>query len=478
GLVPAQVEPLLQLLAGEGSLTSGRFRAGEAAVWCDRDVLARLKRRTLARLRDEVEPVDPEVFARFVASWQGIPDARSKPVRRALDAVLGRLEGARITASELGSGVLRSRGVTDENGALDQLIASGELVWVGAGGLGPKDGRLRLLRPELVPLLHRPGPAPAEGTLEARLLRVLEERGACFLVELLQGVGASAAPRWGAGLTLSAAFSRGPAAAAAGPTKAEVEAALWGLAWDGLVSNDSLASLRAWCGVEGSARGRGGGGRWWSLRRSFADGPSAADDTLKARAAALMLLERHGVVGSSSAAAEDLPGGFAGVYPVLCEMESLGHVRRGWFVAGLGGSWFALPGAVEELRAHRDGGDLLHVLPTSDPGQPWGALLAWPEELDGQWRREAGSWLVMIGGAPALWLSRSGHALGVRVADEAAAALADGIAALARRLEGAGQRALPIRRVNGVDTAASPLLARLRAAGMVEDGGLLLPVRR
>ncbi|MBL8617334.1 MAG: DEAD/DEAH box helicase [Deltaproteobacteria bacterium] len=479
GLVAAQVEPVLRLLAGDGALVGGRFRAGEGPVWCDREVLARLKRRTLARLRDEVEPVEPEVFARFVASWQGIGDARAKPARRALDAVLGRLEGARIAASELSTGVLRSRGVLDDAAALDQLIASGELVWVGAGGLGPRDGRLRLLRPELVPLLHRLGPAPAEGSLAARLLRALEDRGACFLVELLQSLGASATPRWGAALTLNATFGRDPRPAAAGPERSEVEAALWGLAWDGLVSNDSLASVRAWCGVEGGGRARaGGGGRWWSLRRAFAEGLPQVDDTHRARAAALMTLERYGVVGSTAAVAEELPGGFAGVYPVLCEMESLGHVRRGWFVAGLGGSWFALPGAVEELRAYRERADLLQVLPTCDPGQPWGALLPWPAALDGQWRREAGSWMVLLGGAPTLWLGRSGHSLGVHLPDGADAGLADAITALARRLEQAGQRAAPIRRINGEETAASPLLPRLRAAGMLMEGGLLLPVRR
>ncbi len=363
----------LSELSADGRIVLGEFRPGGVErEWCDAEVLRRIRRRSLAALRREVEPVEADALARFLPAWQGV----GLP-RRGLDGLaetLAVLQGAAIPASVLEADVLPARMDRYRPADLDALAASGDIVWVGAGAIGAGDGRVRLVfREELGLLVPEPDPdALPDGAVHDVLRRHLAERGASF---------------WPA---LQAALA-----------EAEVEdrddrmllTALWDLVWAGEVTNDTLAPLRAFvAGGSGRRGGRGAGGRGGlgsgglgtaAGRRSVSSaragrprpgritrqGPPAAagrwslvaplrapvpSPSEAALARAHQLLERHGVLTREAALAEGVEGGFAGVYPVLRAMEDKGTVRRGYFVSGLGAAQFALPGAVDRLRAERD----------------------------------------------------------------------------------------------------------------------------
>ena len=463
GLGVAVVGMALRRLAADGRVAEGEFLAGARGTqWCDSGVLRMLRRRCLARLRKEAEPVPPAVLGRFLPAWHGIGSGRSR--RASAGAVLEaveRLAGAPVPASALETLVLPGRVPGYSPALLDELTAAGEVVWAGAGTVGSGDGWLVLAPAESAPLLL---PEPGEPTmtpLHGAVLTALAGGGGMFFRMLSDRV--------------AAVLDGHPA------DDGDLVAAIWDLAWAGLVSNDTLAPLRvltsggtpvrrppaprratgsslaadlgslsrdrAWDsrGIDeggaaagsgtasgrGAERGygpgglggagfggaRGGGttpgvfnpgpapgapagspaatpayaggygrgtrrsamptrtgpptvsGRWSLLPQRYglpetgdalaADGlpggPAGGTDpgaaTMRAHAVALTLLERHGVVTKGAVAAERLPGGFAAVYPVLRAMEETGQCRRGYFVEGLGGAQFALPGAVDRMRA-------------------------------------------------------------------------------------------------------------------------------
>ena len=361
----------------------GEFRPeGVRREWCDSEVLRQLRRRSLATLRREVEPVEPEALARFLPAWHGVP-----PERRGIDAVveaLGLLAGAPIVASTLEADVLASRVDGYRPALLDELCTSGEVVWVGAGAIGSSDGRVRVAFADQLPLLA-PGwevQDRPEGAVHDAVRLVLAERGASFWNQLK--------------------------AAAPGTADDELLAALWDLVWAGEVTSDSLAPLRA---VTGAGRGRARRGAGDRARAAAArrSGPARRaaggrrpleprgarcwhprpSPTEAAHAMALQLVERHGVVTREAVLAEGVVGGYASVYGVLKVLEERGQVRRGYFVSGLGAAQFALPGAVDRLRLSRERADEAIgstgaitapvVLAATDPAQPYGATLAWPE---------------------------------------------------------------------------------------------------
>jgi ATP-dependent Lhr-like helicase len=370
GLGVAVVEQTLARLAAAGRVVEGEFRpGGSGREWLDAEVLRRLRRRSLAALRKEVEAVPEEALARFVAAWQGIGPAGPRFAN--LDAVyrvVEQLQGAAVPASALERQVLAARLPGYNPGLLDQLCASGEVVWAGAGALGSDDGWVSLFTAEQAPLLL-PEPLPVElSPLAARVREALAERGALFFRQLSDAVDAT--------------------------NDAELLLAVWELVWAGLVTNDTLAPLRAL--VSGGSRpvarpatrrGRrgpafpsrlgppAGAGRWSLVPER------AADPTRRAHAVAEQLLERHGLVTRGAVVAERVPGGFAGAYAVLKAMEEAGRCRRGYFVDGLGGAQFASVGAVDRLRSlaapSRDPQTL--VLAAADPANPYGAALAWPD---------------------------------------------------------------------------------------------------
>jgi ATP-dependent Lhr-like helicase len=259
----------------------------------------------------------------------------------------------------------------------------------------------------------------------------------------------------------------------------EVLTTLWDLVWAGLVTNDSLAPLRAHVGTRRARRVSGrprpgrlarlgppaGSGRWSLVAPLLAPRPSATET---AHARALQLLERYGVLTREAALGEGLEGGFAGVYPVLKALEERGRVRRGYFVAGLGAAQFALPGAVDRLRGFR--GDTPGneraiasriVLAATDPAQPYGASLPWPES-NGRPARAAGAHVVLIDGQLAAYLERGGHSLTTFAVDGWATALH-------QLVERGRYRSLEIRKVNGEPTREVEAGAeQLRQAGFID----------
>jgi ATP-dependent Lhr-like helicase len=381
-----RVTDALASLEADGRVVRGEFRPdGMEREWCEVDVLRSLRRRSLATLRREVEPVTAPALARFLPEWQGLLRPRSGP--DALVDAIAQLQGAAIPASILESDVLPSRVQGYRPPDLDALCASGDIVWVGAGGIGADDGRIALyFREALRVLAPTPASEPPERATHRGIRKHLAARGASFWPDLVQAAGTT--------------------------DERVVMQALWDLVWAGEVTNDTLAPLRAVLGRKpraprgkprpGALRRAGppaGAGRW-SLIAPLLE--PASTPTEAAHARAMQLLDRHGVLTREAVLAEGAPGGFAGVYAVLRALEESGKVRRGYFVDGLGAAQFALPGAVDRLRDLREPAgqvDLL-VLAAADPAQPYGAALAWPASA-GRPSRTAGAYLVLAGGQPA-----------------------------------------------------------------------------
>jgi ATP-dependent Lhr-like helicase len=457
GLAVGSVRLALDRLADRGRVLEGDFLpGGSAREWCDAGVLRAIKRRSLARLRREVEPVEPAAFARFLAEWQGV--ARPRAGLEALLSAVEQLQGAPIPASALETEVLPARIDRFRPADLDFLLSSGEIVWRGLEPLGPADGRVALYLADRAALLA-PLPSEAEGELAARIRALLRDRGALFFPDLAAETGAFAG---------------------------DLVEALWDLVWTGEVSNDTLAPLRSL--LRGSSaksarrvRGRafrsrrlgppGSEGRWAIVPRSARKPPSETE-----RRAALVraLLERHGVVTREAAAAEGIAGGFASVYPVFKAMEEAGQVRRGYFVAGLGATQFALPGADDRLRGQReapepDAAQTL-VLAATDPANPYGAALAWPPAAAGEARpqRAAGAQVVLKDGELLAWIGRAEtNLLTFLPAEEPArsAGARDLAKALSRLVEAGRRRAVLVGKVDGRDPRESPLAPHLSEAG-------------
>src|SRR5215472_7491396 len=359
GLPGAAVEQALLRLAARGDVVAGAFRHGVAErEYCHADVLRTLRRRSLALLRREAEPVGPEVLARFLPAWHGI-GSPARGLDRLLEVVHA-LQGLALPASVIERDVLAARVAGYGPGLLDELVAMGEVVWIGRGALGSGDGRVALyLRgdaPKLAPAVGE----PLTGEVHERLREHLERRGASFFRDLYVGAG--------------------------GGDQEAVLDALWDMVWAGEVTNDTFGPLRAPIGpAKRSAPGRRpvlprlgqprAAGRWSLVRELLLPAPSATE---RLHAEAETLLQRHGVLTREAVVGEGWPGGFAGLYPVLRAMEEAGRARRGYFVDGLGGSQFALPGAVDRLRAARDAEPAVVALAATDPANPYGAALPWP----------------------------------------------------------------------------------------------------
>jgi len=464
-----RVAGALAALEGEERVVIGEFRPeGVSREFCEVDVLRQLRRRSLAALRREVEPVEQQAFARFLPAWHNIPADRRGA--EALVESLGMLSGAALVASTIEADVLPARVRAFRPTMLDELLTAGELVWIGAGAVGARDGRIRLCFVDQLALLS-PGwelRDRPEGVLHGALRQLLAERGASFWSQL-----------------------RG---AAPGSQDPEILAALWDLVWSGEVTNDSLAPLRA---VLGGAKvasksstsrrtsrprpGRlnrigppAGQGRWSLVAPLLAP---AAHPTEASHAQALQMVERYGVVTREAVLAEGIAGGFTSVYGVLKVLEERGQVRRGYFVDGLGAAQFAVPGAVDRLRAARETPDpLLHpedvpdpiVLATTDPAQPYGGALNWPD-TPGRPARNVSSLTVLRAGEPLVWFDKRGHHL---VTFPNALIDTSWTQALQLLVQDGRLKSLEIRKVNG-DTltggdAPEGFVELLRAAGFAD----------
>jgi ATP-dependent Lhr-like helicase len=475
GLGVAVVLDTLRRLAASGRVVDGEFTPGRSGPeWCDAEVLRLLRRRSLAALRREAEPVDHAALARFLPPWQHVGSTLSGP-----DGVLRIVEqlgGCAMPASALERLVLPARLAGYNPAWLDELTAAGEVIWAGQGALPGTDGWVSLHTADTAPLsLPTPDEAITSPLHEA-VVKLLEPGGAYFFRQIADAVAST--------------------------DDTTLVTALWDLVWAGRLTNDTLAPLRTLVGGGKPAhRSRPGRPRSRYARPRAAmpsrTGPPTAagrwsllppvdtDVTRRAHAAAEGLLDRHGVVTRGAVVAERLPGGFAAAYRVLSAFEDSGRARRGYFVAGLGAAQFATVGAVDRLRAHaapaangagRDSSPAL-VLAATDPANPYGAALPWPDRQgeSGGHRpgRKAGALVVLVDGALVLYVERGGRTL-LSWSDEAESlrAAAD---ALALAVRDGALGSLRVERADGEAIGSTPLGTALATAGFhVTPRGLRL----
>jgi ATP-dependent helicase Lhr and Lhr-like helicase len=433
------VEPELRALERAEKLVRGELRpGGTEREWCDPDVLRRLRRASLAALRREVEPVEQATIGRFLPSWHGID--RKATLREALVP----LQALSLPVALWESEVLPRRVPGYRPEQLDQLCATGEVVWVGAGL-----DRVAPFFREDATVLGRPSAAPTPEGAAHDAIRAALARSAEFWFDLLAATGVEAE--------------------AALP-------ALWDLVWAGEVTNDAWQPLRAGrrYGVPKPERRprrfsrhratavTATQGRWSLAERLFAGDPDR-------RALAELLLERQGIVTRDGVRAEGIQGGYGAVYGELKALETLGLCRRGYFVEGLGGAQFALGGAVErlrELRPREDDENEPLVLAAADPAQPYGAVLPWPKRAGARAARVAGAYVVLLGGRPALFVERGGRSL-VPLREPEEEWLRTALAALVEHARRFTRKRLAVERFDGVPVGESEALPLLVEAGFL-----------
>ncbi len=483
GLGVGVVTDVLDRLTASGRLVRGELRplghdegATERGIeYCDADVLRRVRRASLAKLRAEVEPVEQSVLGRFLPAWHGIataPLVRNAPSVDDLFSVIEQLAGAPLPASSVESLILPARLPGYSPTLLDELTAGGEVTWTGAGALPGPDGWISFSPADVAPLLlPEVEPSAPETPLHAAVCSTLQG-GALFFRALAEKVGTQLVE-----------------AGHAAPGDDTLLAAIWDLVWVGLLSNDTLAPLRnALSGGRATHRSRPTPPRTRPARRRALGrpgvpsqrGPAAAagrwslveprsdEETRRSHARTEAFLERHGVLTRCALETERSTGGFSGIYPVLRAMEDAGQVVRGYVVEGLGAAQFAARGAVDRLRAQAAAEDSRSplILAATDPAQPYGAALPWPEVL-GETRhrpgRKAGALVALVGGVPTLYLERGGRSL-LTFTDETSAlrAAAEGLADLVKRGR-LGQ--LAVQRTDGESAHSSAIAEILTEAG-------------
>jgi ATP-dependent helicase Lhr and Lhr-like helicase len=485
GVPSGPIEQSIARLTEAGRLMEGAFRPGRhGREWIDADVLRSIRRRSLARLRQQVEPVDAPALGRFLTVWHGVRTRRGG-LDSLLDAI-EQLQGVPLIASLVEHEILPAR-VRDYSPAeLDTVLGAGEVVWVGVEPLGDRDGRIALYLTDHLPRLLPPF-TPRELTgREPEVLEKLREVGASFFAPLHASLG--------------------------GGFPKETVDALWSLVWKGLVTNDTLHALRAYLRPPqrerrhrraGSFRSRrlvppSAEGRWSAV-------PSQEGRSMTEWAAAFsqQLLVRHGIVTREVTAIEQLPGGFSAVYPVLRRLEETGRVRRGYFVSGLGAAQFAQPGAVDLLRAARDESEAPAVvtLAATDPANPYGAILPWPgwtganDPSTGhdsktsagstlRASRSAGARVILVDGLLTAWIARGDRSMLVAMPPDdpdrsrVARALAQELVQLAHQAP-EGSRGWLIEEINGLAAAQDPVAGYLKQAGFAATAyGLQLRVGR
>lgn len=497
GLGVAVVEGCLKRLCTERRVVEGEFRPAEMLAdssanrvteWCDKNVLHQLRRRSLAVLRSQVEPVAPDVYARFLPSWQYVGADVALSGADGVLTVIDQLGGVALPASAWEPLVLRSRVGDYSPELLDELLASGEVVWSGAGALGSTDGWVSLHLAESLELTLPPvdqlkaAAAEVENSVQAGVVQVLGDGAARFTHQVV-----SALAQMGQGFSV-----------------ADVERALWDLVWGGLITNDTFAPVRSLLsggGVHrrkaaapvgrsrvrrGAARLRSAGfereggarvgapvrssGRWSLLA------PRSLDATVRAQASAQLLLDRYGVLTRGAVDAENLSGGFSGVYRVLSALEDTGQVRRGYFIEGLGAAQFAQSSTVDRLRGFADdeqacgqpAGPVVLALAAADPANPWGAVLPWPAvvgDVQGRHRpgRKAGAVVILANGRLVFYIERGGRTL--LVCDQDPDLIRVCAPAVAGLVHGGVSEKLSVERVNGQPALGSgPVETMVREA--------------
>ncbi|HXG55815.1 MAG TPA: DEAD/DEAH box helicase [Vicinamibacterales bacterium] len=454
---------LLKEVASSGTLMEGEFRpGGSGREWCDPDILQSIRRRSLARLRKQVEPVEAQVFVRLLTSWQGL--IRKRPGLDALLDAIEHLQGAPLPATVFESEILGAR-VLDYNPAdLDALCAAGEVVWCGVEPIGDRDGRLALYLTDHLPRLRPLPPATELSGRERPIVDHFEAGGASFFGALHDAAG--------------------------GGFPGDTVEALWNLVWKGLITNDTFHALRAFTRPP-ERRGRKARPAGRSFRSRRVSPPSAegrwsliaerigtpASPTEWSTAVAQQLLSRYGVLTREVAGAEGIFGGFSAVYDVLKAMEDAGRIRRGYFVAGVGATQFALPAALELMRTLRDMPEEPEtvVLSVTDPANPFGTMMKWPVTPDGEpggrgATRTVGAQVVIVNGTLAAYIPRGGRQILAYLPEHEPARstiarpLAERLASMARGEDGRG--GLLVADINGMPAAGHALAPYLIEAGL------------
>jgi ATP-dependent Lhr-like helicase len=456
----------LEALEALGRLIRGPFtKAANEVEWCEVESLGRIRRLSLARARGGVNPAAASDYARFLLNWHGIVE-RTGQAAEAVDrgesllSAIDQIQGFAVPASALEADVLASRVPDYRPQDLDLLVAQGEVLLEGQGSLGSRDGRVALYLAGNRSLFGRPPQPPLQGEAAVALRAALESKGALFLPEI--------------------------EAACPGLKASDLVEALWALFWNGEVTCDSTAALRARALAPASAARKrfasSSRGRYRMRSQTPADGVGRfsllaprSDESTESRLAAIeQWLTRHGVLTREAVRGEGREGGFGAVYPILRALEERGQVRRGYFIEGLGALQFADPGAVDRLREVRDQPWLGRavVLAATDPANPFGVTSNWPAWCEGQAERRAHTHVVIADGILiALLLAEGARAVVRPEADEdnasrLAEASGEAIAAWMRR------RSIRIVGHDAADSPLnlSPLAPALRRAGLAPSG--------
>ncbi|MCC7143568.1 MAG: hypothetical protein IT349_15825, partial [Candidatus Eisenbacteria bacterium] len=357
GLTPTQIEIGLTALEGDGTVLRGRFRAGADEEFCERRLLARIHRRTLDRLRQEIEPVSAQEYLRFLLRWQHAARGTQLVGRRGLLEAIAQLQGFEAPVRVWERDLLPARVSRYEENWLDELCFTGQVVWArlsavqesdrgsvaAANSVTPISFALR----EQLPLLlagtrGESAATPPTVGIAAEIHALLESRGALFVTDI---------------------------AGELRRLKTEVERGLWELVARGLVTADGIQALRTLLSPEGMGgrasferrvrrlRQRGlaptvvvPSGRWSLLRCPLAGSIPVEEVALFW---ADLLLRRYGVVLRDTAARESLSLPWREILRALRRKEARGEVRGGRFVAGVSGEQYALPEAVSILRQTR-----------------------------------------------------------------------------------------------------------------------------
>ncbi|HEY9312198.1 ATP-dependent helicase [Williamsia sp.] len=464
GVGVAVVRDTLVRLAGQRRVVEGDFRPEPAGTlrngeqWCNTEVLAGLRRASLAASRAEIAPVAHETYARFVTGWQHVTQRSRLRGIDGVSTVIDQLAGVPIPASAWESLILPARVADYRPDMLDELSAGGEVLWAGHGRLSGSDGWISLHPADAA---EESLPVQAEidmGELHHRLLEQLASGGAFFFRQLSDAL----------------------ALGGVSPLGSDLETALWDLAWAGRISNDTFSPVRALLGPgrkPGGTRGapahRGRNrfartprtaplsmtGRWFALPEPM------SDPTRAVAAQCSALLDRYGVVTKGAVVNEGITGGFSRVYKALSGFEDSGKVRRGYYIDGLGGAQFAATTTVDRLRDEVETiGMSALTLAATDPANPYGAALAWPKQTEGHRPgRKPGALVVLVDGHLVLFVERGGKT--VLTFSENVAHLEAATGALAKVVIRGQVDRLHVERVDGDPVLTSDLAPHLRESG-------------
>lgn len=418
----------LDSLVADGTAIAGRFSATTAGKqYMHHLVLERVKRTALRQLRADIAPVEQQDFVRFLLSWHEL-DHPSPGVDAVLTAA-EQLAGYPIPASMLESLVLPTRVSGFHPSQLDELLGNGELLWTGHSALGLNDGYVTLWPADIFPGVEQASPLG----LADELYGQLSAGGAWRFDDLL--------PKF------------------PNVDRQQLRDALWELVWLGLVTSDSFAPIRA-LSTNGTLKRRAPAragrrmvriprvvdstviGRWSALPTASGTNPT------QARVQELTIqLNRYGVLTRGSLMTEPNEPSFGAAYRDLVTLEERGTVRRGYFIAGLGASQFALPGAVDALRDPPSWNEPI-VLAATDPANPFGAALPWPETKGHRPSRKAGALVVLLAGKP-VWFCERGMGSLVSFGGVSHDGLAAGIFALGMALKSSKSTHVRIITIDG-----------------------------